>query len=404
MNFRLFYFFTVLLFGAAPAVLATGIEVECSHRIIVIPPHVSDAILAETLAERVMTHYSTIIKKKLYSDDCKPFFDYQETTDEMDRIGFTSNFQPSLVKIKPRQLRLIHERTEFTHFLEIETNDPEISELYQVTNPQIQLRINYYAVNLAQETLVLIGSDQILIERSQVSKHDYNASILSRWLSRITPNSVAIGSGSSRFRPEFDSPVADKLDVVGLHSHGVIPPIISSTLFTRVEHPDGYRLFDYEFSVFPATQILFINQDIRLKRTSLGYSNSNSPEPISFHDLTLKFTAACTEVSGQVSLFSLIGTTYAALGVGLCVIHNESEGKFAQNYIDNSYVIQFGHRVFLSKKYFLSFETENLGWGHKIYKSDIASINSMSRATVALGYYVADAEGIFARTWKKVFD
>jgi hypothetical protein len=295
---------------------------------------------------------------------------------------------------------MLFKRTQATHLMEIKTSATFISDLYSGKVKKIELWIYYYAIDEDQITIQLAGRDRFLMNASQISPREFNTSKVSRWLSRITPNSITISPTVSHFYPSFESRENKNIEVQELHNHGIIPPFISGTQFTRVEHPDGYQIFDYEFSLFPSTHLLFINQDIKVKTNYDPNTTSQTPE---YYSLKLKYTAACTHASGQASLFSPLGTTYAAIGIGLCLFHNESEGRFSTNYIDSSGLFQLGHRIFLSKNYFLGIDAEVISFGNRIYESKVLKLSSTTKGNFVLGYYVADAEGVFARTWKRLF-
>jgi hypothetical protein len=374
-------------------------DLGCEDRVVVVPPHVANPILAADLAQFVIDHYTKTTVDRVGSSDCRPFLDYFDSMKEMDVLGFTANFQTAVNGIGGRQLKTLIQRTGATHLVEITTR----SRGFAAGKPgeADTLDITVYKIDQESLQLVRVRRESLSLDLKKLSPAGTELSVVAKWLSRVTPNSIAVSPSASEFRSRVDSRSKDKYEADRVHNHGVVPPLISGTQFTRVEHPDGYRTFDYNFSLFPSTDLLFVNQDMRLK--SQKNQVAASDDQYDYIDIKVEYTAACTHGAGQVSLFSPLGTTYLGVGLGLCYFNNHSKGRHATNFLVESSLIRLGHRVFVTKTFFLAVDSKSLFFGRRIYQDQNLSISTAERSSFLLGYYVTDAEGLFARTWLRLF-
>jgi hypothetical protein len=281
---------------------------------------------------------------------------------------------------------------------------PVVEQKFLSSSPTFKLPkvipVTVYRYEVEEKILVRISEDLVLLQQDQ--SRQPILSTLPRLLSRMTPNTVTVSLSGTGRDPDYEDSEMNRYDVKDVKNYGILPPIISSMQFTRVEHPDGYRMFDYEGSIFPSTYLLLVNQ-----RASVFKRGNNTYESISTSgkekNVSIVFTAACTHAVAQLSLFSPLGTTYMSLGPGLCLIHNESAGRPSNNYLDNDFVIKYGHRAFITSQFYFGLDADQVIFGNRVYRRDGIQVSSLSSASFLIGYYVPDAEGIFGRTWKALF-
>jgi len=394
--------FAFLLFWTnQPSVYAApSLKLDCRDTAVILPPHVFDPLISANLAKYVIEKQTVEIAKRSSRSDCQPFFDYDKGAAEWDRLGFTSNFQTDVQAMRSRQLLFLWERTAATHVVQIEV-DTSLLNKSVPKGGSIPIFVYVYRLSDDHDALSLLERIKLSVALNKITEHKLTDT--ARILSRMTPNSINFSPGVTIVEPEFSHRDPNyKYEIHNLRNHGVIPPVLSAIRISRVEHPDAYRMFDYEVSLFPSTTFLFINQDVELRQVR----RETDDILVSFeenHNVTLKYTAGCTHVAGQLSLFSILGTTYLSVGVGPCFIHNESRGRYKINYFDTSTLVVLGHRVFFNEQFFFDVYSDSVTFGKKIYKDDVSTLETSRRSYASFGYYVDDAERMFARAWRAVF-
>jgi hypothetical protein len=388
-------------FTVTTSLAGSPFQPKCTDRIIVFPPKTSDPILAEKMSRIVMADYLKSWSKAVDIEECPLFIPYDLSVEELDYLGSTANFQRDAASMTYRQISKMIDRTAAKYVLAIHF-DEKILASPPKDKRWLILESLLYKPSDDEASLILVDHRPIRADLRQITTG--RLPYWGRLLSRMTPNSIGLSPSVSPFRPaEFRSKNGRKYDISEFHHHGLLPPIISSTQFTRVEHPDGYDVFDYELSLFPSTRLLFFDQDMMLRGVPNNPESATADVVLTDNrSVRLRVAAGCTYATGQISLFWLLGTTYFAGGLGPCLMHNESTGRHSVNYFDWSSVIQVGHRIFFNKSWFVATEAESVRFGRKIYDDKTISIVSTNHSYVLWGYYVADAEGIFARTWRRI--
>jgi hypothetical protein len=104
----------------------------------------------------------------------------------------------------------------------------------------------------------------------------------------------------------------------------------------------------------------------------------------------------------QCSIHTPLGTTYAGIGPGLCVLSSRQEDLAWRAQAPHALLIGFGHRAFLSEAWFfvVSFSQLNT-FGAPFYKNDFSVVSTISKYMVGFGYYLPDVEGRYTRFFLK---
>ncbi len=186
----------------------------------------------------------------------------------------------------------------------------------------------------------------------------------------------------------------EDLEKLSDKDRGGLPPILSSISFNKISHRDGFGLFDVGLSVFPGTFLFAINQDTVVAQKTTPQTEEE------FATLHVEAYGACTNLNGEAALYSPLGTSYLSLGYGPCLLGVGKEQQDAIIKLNLAGRFKIGHRVFTSQDLFIYMEVDNLIFSEKIYDSELAHSSNIVRAVFGLGWYLADVESLFIKTWK----
>ena len=366
INDRLIKLLTVLLLvalsdsrGAAAA--------DCRIRIAIAPPRVEDTHYGRWLVKQTIPTL-----RELVASDCEPLIDYESTINNFDFIGISYFFGRNLRLMQQKQREYLITETQANRLLSIEvTTKGVVATLYLLT---------------AQSPLKKLFSFSVPI--SKESKKAQKSAWLLRYLALLTPNAFSLGFNSTQVSIEADKEKYEE----DTRLIGVLPPLLSSMTFNKIEHPLAYQVMDYSFSLFPGAYFFGINQITDFRLIDPSMASEQLPEL-----LTARVNAygACNNINGQVSLFWILGTSYSSLGLGPCIYRLQTDsnppgyfGAFAWRFV-------LGHRVFMSQNIFTFFEADILNFDRELYRTDLIHSRTISRGTLGVGWYVPDVESVF---------
>ncbi|MCX6119432.1 MAG: hypothetical protein NT027_17985, partial [Proteobacteria bacterium] len=351
---------------------------KCLARLAISPPLVLDTYLGESLvldAQKVLS--------SLHIDQCdrQEFVDQDMSRPIFEHLGITNYFDKDLRKLNVEQLEYIQEELNATHVVTIKVNKKK---------KNIELFLAKFIVKWGEVALSLPKKIGEMDYKNQIENAPRAPELLS-YLALLTPNTVTIGSGQTEVAMKLEPGYIES----STRTRGLLPPILSSIGFNKIEHYRAFDIFDANLSLFPSSFLFAIDQTSVINSPKLSAQAADQ-----FTELSVKMYGGCTTFNGQVAGHSPIGTTYLALGIGPCLFQNQREDRDAIIYFDAASRIIFGHRAFFTDRYYFFLEVDQVTFtSTKIYKNDIASAKSVSRGNFGIGWYVADFERKYTSFW-----
>lgn len=339
--------------------------------IAIVPPVVADSALSRAIANQVIA----LLMKS--DQTCKNFLNFDRTQVFFDYLAMTAFQRIAPSRLKAHHIALITERMQADHVMYIEASpqlDFAVVSIFGLLDPP--------AVKLKQE--LRLPLDKALLEGVR-SKGYWN------YLSYLTPNSVTLGYASTRLMMSAKDP---NYKEIYTRSRGELPPLVSSIGFRKISHRNAYsEWFDYGWSIFPNTYFFAINQE------SLFQNKSNLEDTKSIYMNTM---GSCTNINIEGTLATKMGSTYAALGWGPCLLQIRSDEASAHLRLDVAGRINVGHRVFITDPLFFYVDFDILEFGQRLYSTGFARSSTIIRSSLGLGWYMTDAEGKFMGFWRRL--
>lgn len=351
------FFFVFLAFSAH----TKGHALSCLDKVAIAPPQVADPVLGDWLVEEA--------KHKLLSANgltCQVFLDYEQTVRYFDYVGMSSYFRVPPDKLKKKQILFLKEHLAATQFMFLDFIAPT-SLLY----------IKLYEVKQVDELVFLKATESHQLELAAAEVKAQKASV-SSLAALLTPNMLAMGFSDTVISLEIDGQYEEDSSEV----KGMLPPIISSVSFSKVDHPIGYANFDLGLSLLPGVFLYSIDQVTKAKNQQTG-------DTATFH---MQAHGACGNVNAEANLYWTMGTTYVSYGFGPCWSYLRQEGDSPHGSLNVAGRILGGHRVFVSERWLLYLEFDALEFSNRIYDNRLAHSNRITRMMFGLGWYVFDAE------------
>jgi hypothetical protein len=218
-------------------------EARSLCNIAIAPIETNDAQINKILSTRLQGS----IKEKLSTLDSKcenaEFSDYQGTQDAFDRVGVNSFFGRALTSLSKAQLKYVYQELGAIYVVEvIYTRESDLLEA--------QIFKLFGQLGRIKQTAKLELKKSELISKEDVTPAHLN------FLSKLTPNSAVFGITNSDLYFEFEEPWSS----AGSEQRRVLPKIVSSVGFEKIEHYRTYSLFDYGGSIFPSSFFFGVDQ------------------------------------------------------------------------------------------------------------------------------------------------
>ena len=349
---------------------------NCFSKLIIAPPHTSDSLRADALADSIqaaLAQRSSLVcdaSNVIPQDLSRPIFD---------KFGITSHFAVQPDRIYPEQIEYLSQELGATHFVSVALNKKndvvhvevrKIQEDYSLAKPLLKFDLPYAA------TVSPLESSNKWV----------------RLLAPLSANSVTVGTVDTHLEISLENGYGKVAD----HTRGVLPPLISSISFSKIEHYRAFKEFDYSGSIFPSTFFFGIDQD-----TDVEKLDKSLTDPTRYSTLHVEAYGGCTTVLAEGSLHSPIGTTYGGVGFGPCIVQKRQERREPVVYGTTAFRVEFGHRAFMNESWFFYFNIDAVNFsGTSIYQSDVGKTNSVTRSGVGIGYFIADTEHLFSTFWR----
>lgn len=350
-------------------------------RAAIAPPLTRDTELGDALVEVVAKE---LIARHSLICDTKNIINQDEARKAFDLIGMSSYFTLAPERIYSSQIKFLMESLAASHIIFVTPNKDknlihiDIRAIENMEdNESLSKTIQEFDLHYNESTQFLPKTPKII-----------------RLLALLTPNSVTLGNGRAKVNLDILAPYQE----VSKSMRGSLPPIISSISFDKIEHYRTYRRSDYGGSFFPSTFLFAINQDHELERGDLPASDPG-------HSATLHIEAygGCVTAMAQGSIHTPIGTTSAGIGPGFCLLQKRMDQRNPVAYGTLAIRSILNHRAFINDQWYVYMETDNVSFeGFSLYKSSIAHADSVTRASVGVGYYLADFEHTYTGFWQSL--
>ena len=339
-----------------------------------------DALLSESLVRLVQlelqAYYGLNCSRPVFVNDntARAAFDY---------VGITTFFTRRLENLSPRQVSMVREETQATVLI-----------VPQYQQKQQRLKIVLWRIN-SDNTLRRIGLRFTNISDRELNSLPHSPALLNL-LALLTPNTMTLGFVKTEvngFESTRESSLWEHRET-RLRSN--LPRIISSIGFNKIDHPKAFNIFDWSGSLFPSTYLFAIDQESTFVR------KDQAPDlNADIRKATVEIYGSCTNLIAMGSFYSILGTTYLAIGYGPCLHWRKEDRGHADWTIDFANRIIFGHRIFVTQDWYVFFEGDQLNFSKFLYKSDLVKSRSIGRANLGIGWYLPDVE---TRYTKAFFD
>lgn len=349
---------------------------SCSATLIIAPPHISDSLRADALAEvigaELIERFRSICSQThvVPQDQSRPLFD---------KIGITAHFAIRPERIYEEQIEYLTVELGATHFVAVAIDND--SDLIHVEVRAID-ETHTFGKSVLKFDLPYAKTVNPLVQTS-------------KWVRLLAPlsgNAVTIGAVDTH----LDMTMSDGYEKISDHTRGVLPPLISSVSLSKIDHFRSFRGYDYAGSIFPSTFFFGVDQDTDIERLDIP-----APSPARYSTIHVEAYGGCTTILLEGSLHSPIGTTYGGFGFGPCIVQKRQEQRQPILYGTTAFRMEYGHRAFFSESWFFYLNFDTVGFSSTaIYKSDVAHTNSVTRSGVGIGYFIADKEHLFSSFWR----
>ena len=358
-------------------------EPTCKNKILMAPALVRDTLLSQALTER-----ATALITAHYGLKCphSPYVSSEKSRILLDYFGITSFFSRSPVDLSESQIEDIRSESGAS-YLAFTSWDPKSR----------RIRIDLWYMN-KENRVKTAGRLMDRLTHSESSELP-RAHPFINFLTLLTPNTVTLGFVSTEVNGFQAKDEGEDFYAQKTRTRSQVPAIVSSIGFNKIEHPSSYYLFDWSGSLFPSTYLYGIDQLTTFARKSQKDKESKELEYGS-----IKIYGSCTNLNAMGSIHSPLGTTYAALGYGPCIHWRKVDNDQPVWQLDLAARILFGHRIFVSRDWYLFFEGDQLTFRKNIYNTHVAKSDSIGRGTLGFGWYFADVDSQYTNFVTSLFD
>lgn len=348
----------------------------CDAKLLMAPPHTSDSILADALAQVIAAE---LVKRFPLACDLENIIPQDQSRPLFDKIGITAHFAIQPDRIYLEQIEYLKVELRATHFVVVDINE-------QADNLRVDVREIQKDDTLGKSLLKF----DLPYAKTVGPLEKSNEWV--RLLAPLSGNAFTLGAVDTR----LDMQLSDGYDKIADHTRGVLPPLISSVSVNKIDHFRAFKNYDYSGSIFPSTFFFGIDQDTDIQRSDLAV-----PDPTQNRTIHVEAYGGCTTILAEGSLHSPIGTTYGGVGFGPCLVQKRQERREPVVYGTTAFRMEFGHRAFFSESWFFYVSSDTLSFSSSaIYESEVATTNSVSRGGIGIGYFIAEKEHLFSSFWR----
>ena len=201
-------------------------------------------------------------------------------------------------------------------------------------------------------------------------------------LGNLLPNSISLGFHSNALTNE--NVREGRLQELSVRENSILPRVVSGLAFANISHPAGFGMFDLESRWFGSLGFHLLDNVYRYQPLDDG----GLPVGDSL-EYKLKFFSAAPFLNGGVSFYWPLGTTFTSLGFGPGFSSvRDTYGDDDVHFFVASF-FQFGHRIFLSERFFLqlAFDMYSTTSERRFVDNEIFSSANTSAAFLGIGYF-----------------
>jgi hypothetical protein len=378
----------LLTLALQPEVIQAVDRKSCTTIMMVAPVSTSDALQSADLTEIVRR---AVAKQYLpgcpglrlvAQEDARIFFDY---------VGMSAFFSRPMERLSTWQVEFLRQETGATRFASGVWNKARRSIDVTVWNITRNSRLN------------VAGTFTIELGASEVGAVRSSPWILNE-LAWLTPNSFTIGFGQTSVYAFDSRKIPAEWKESGTSVYSKLPQIISSIGFNKIDYPTTFDGIDLTGSLFPGTYFFAIDQETSFVRTpdpkTGGYTASR---PFDTRTIAVEIYGACTNAMALGNMHTVLGTTYAGLGIGPCIHWRKEDNGQGIWTIDLGYRGLLGQRVFVAKNSYIFFESDFMVFTKDVYDSEVGKSNQLGRGILGWGTYVPDVEHQYTTFVRDVF-
>ena len=369
--------FAALIAVLSPSTVMASEGKTCTTIMMVAPVATSDAWKSMDLTEHVRRATAKQYLpgcpglRFVAQEDARIFFDY---------VGISAFYARSLQSLSTWQVGFLREETGATRFVSGTWNETTRSIDVTVWRSNQNSRLNVvgtFTIELsASETGALRSSPQVL-----------------NLLAWLTPNSFTLGFGQTSVYAFDANKVPAEWRESGTTVHSKLPAIISSIGFNKIDYPTSFDGLDLTGTLFPGTYFFAIDQETNFFRTPDAVTGTYSEaRPFETRKIYVEIYGACTNAMALGNMHTILGTTYAGIGIGPCLHwRREDQGKGLWT-IDIGFRGIMGQRIFVAQNSYIFFESDFMVFLQNVYDSDVGSSNQLGRGILGWGWYIPDVE------------
>lgn len=357
----LFIILTMLITGPVQAQAAPAVSI-CKKKILIVPASVNDPKFNSWLIQQAKTAFL-----KSHNLKCNPFYNVNVSAEQYDFLGLHAR-NPKVVK--SRQLEIIMDRTNLDQMLFLN---------YKKKKDATTLEVELFDVVTNEENdLELERVDGLMINLQPKTVAKKRSSFLRQAFLYFMPNAFSLGASTTTASMDL----GEGYEEVSSINQSTLPTFLSSIQLGQITHPDSYGLFDFSYSFYPGVFFVALDQYTTIRKTT-------EPDLGQEQSLHVQAFGANVNFNAEATFHSPIGATYFSLGIGPTYFahrqENEDEGAIFSPFDTR---IRLGHRAFVTKNLFLSFDVDQIGMRDNIYdRAGLAKSNSLVRANASIGWY-----------------
>lgn len=355
----------------------SALNPDCMQNALIIPPVVDDPNLSDWLSKTALNRAG-----KSGVLNCLRVIDTPQTRNLLSYVGYSAFRNITVKKFRDKQLSYFVDEHKISRLIFL--------SYHQGEQPNVQGKVyridldedeDYYTT-LVKRFRVNIKKDDELSNRSPTWK---------RYIPFLAPNAISFGATTSSVAMSAD----EAWEETGEEHLTLLPAYLSSFSVSRIAHPDSYNNWDYSLDISPRLMFFALNQRTSIRRKpEFAGQNVDDLEKMKLHVMV---NGGCTTFDGTASLYSWIGTTYLALGFGPCLYSVRQESDIMKTHGDIGTRVTVGHTVFLSKRIYANLDISVMSFGKKLYHNEFAKSSSVTRTSLAVGYYFPDSENWLSR-------
>jgi hypothetical protein len=360
-NLAFFVVLAIFCLGFPQAWSAPAVSI-CKKKILIVPAPINDPKFNSWLIQQAKTAFL-----KSHNLKCNPFYNVNVSAEQYDFLGLHAR-NPKVAK--SRQLEIIKERTNLDQMLFLN---------YKKRKENAKLEIELFDVVADEDNdLTLERVDGLLITLKPETVAKKRSSFLRQAFLYLMPNAFSLGGTTTTASMDLAEGYVEESSV----NRSTLPTFLSSIQLGQITHPDSYGLFDFSYSLYPGVFFVALDQYTTIRKTAepgLGEEQS----------LHVQAFGANLNLNAEATFHSPIGATYISLGIGPTYFahrqENEDEGAIFSPFDTR---LRLGHRAFVTKNLFLSFDFDQVIMRDNIYdRENLAKSNSLVRASASIGWY-----------------